>query len=86
MTWNAIEAQPRDRNGRVKPAPRQRELIHAIRRLTRQRGYPPTIRELEQTMGYSTPNAVAQQLRLLRRKGWVAWDHGKARTLRVVGE
>lgn len=83
-TWNAIEAQPRDRHGRVAPAPRQRDLLRAIGRLTNEQGYPPTIRELVDAMGYSTPNAVAQHLRLLHRKGWVIWEPGKSRTLRVV--
>lgn len=84
--WNTIEAQPRDACGRVKPAPRQHALLRAIDRLTRKHGYPPTVRELEAAMGYSTTNAVAQQLALLRRKGWVTWQPGRARTLRVVGE
>lgn len=85
-TWNAIANQPRDAHGRVAPAPRQRDLLRAIGRLTNEQGYPPTIRELVDAMGYTTPNAVAQHLRLLQRKGWVIWEPGKSRTLRVVNE
>lgn len=86
MTGIRVEDQPRDAHGRVAPAPRQRELLDAIGRLTNEQGYPPTIRELVDAMGYSTPNAVAQHLRLLHRKGWVIWEPGKSRTLRVVNE
>lgn len=84
MRWNSIEAQPRDRHGRVPLAPRQRDVVAAIRRLAREHGYPPTIRELGDDLGYTTPNAVAQHLRLLQRKGWVILEPNKARTLRVV--
>lgn len=86
MTWNLIERQPRDCNGRVPLAPRQRDVAAAIRRLTAQHGYPPTIRELVDDLGLGGPNAVKQHLRLMARKGWVTWNEGKARTLRVVGE
>ena len=85
-TWNAIATQPRDQQGRVRPAPRQGEIIKAIRRLTLQHGYPPTIRELMDDLAILSPNGVKQHLRLLRRKGWVDWQDGKARTLRIMGE
>ena len=84
--WNVIEAQPRDRRGRVRLAQRQGEMVQAIRRLTRQHGYPPTIRELMADMEIQSSNGVKTQLRLLRRKGWVDWQDGKARTLRIMGE
>lgn len=86
MTWNRIENQPRDRRGRVALTPRQREVVSAIRRLTRDRGYPPTIRELASEIDVAGPNGVKQHLRSMVRKGWVTWDQGKARTLRLVGE
>ena len=86
MTWNQIETRPRDRRGRVALTPRQRQVVSAIRRLTRGRGYPPTIRELAEDLAIAGPNGVKQHLRLMARKGWITWDQGKARTLRLVGE
>lgn len=83
--WNLIESQPRDASGRVRPTDRQREIIRTIVRLTRDAGYPPTIREVMTEHGFATPNAVAQHLKTLRRKGWVIWEPGKARTLRIIG-
>lgn len=85
-TWNAIDAQPRDKHGRVARTKRQREVVDVIRRLTKQMGYPPTIRELADELGLRGPNAVKNHLNPLRRKGWVTWQDGKFRTLRVVGE
>lgn len=84
--WNRIEDQPRDRRGRVALAPRQRVIADAIRRLTADRGYPPTIREIAEQTGIGGPNGVKQHLVAMRRKGWVAWDEGKCRTLRILGE
>ena len=86
MTWNMIENRPRDRRGRVALTPRQRRVASAIRRLTRDRGYPPTIREVAVEVAIAGPNGVKQHLRLMARKGWITWDQGKARTLRLVGE
>lgn len=83
--WNLIEAQPRDAHGRVRPTPRQRQIVQTIVMLTRHAGYPPTIREVVDVHGFATPNAVMGHLRSLRRKGWVIWEPGKARTLRVTG-
>lgn len=85
-TWNAIEAQPRDELGRVAITSRQRWMLHAIRTLTDRLGYAPTIRELADECGLHGPNSVKAHLEPLRRKGWVTWEDGKARTLRVVGE
>jgi repressor LexA len=84
VTWNLIENQPRDRRGRVALTPRQRQVVSAIRRLTSDRGYPPTIRELACEIAIAGPNGVKQHLRLMARKGWIIWEPGKSRTLRVV--
>jgi len=83
---NAIEVQPRDELGRVALTKRQRQVVDAIRMMTRQHGYPPTIREIEQAFGMRSPNSVKAHLNPLRRKGWVTWNDGQARTLRLVGE
>lgn len=85
-TWNTIEIQPRDQAGRVPLTSRQRWVAHTIRRMTEEAGYPPTIREVMRECGFATPNSVKVHLELMRRKGWVTWEEGKCRTLRVVGE
>lgn len=62
---------------------RQAAVVRTIVALTRQRGYPPTIREIADKMHISSPNGVACHLRALRRKGYVEWVEGKTRTLRA---
>jgi len=83
MSGTTIEQMPRDANGRVAPTPTQRRLLLLIQSMTERQGYPPTIRELLKAAKARSPNAVAQQLRYLRRKGWVEWLPRHARTLRV---
>lgn len=83
--WNLIESRPRDAAGRIAMTKRQRQMADTIRRLTSAAGYPPTVRELVEALELSGPNAVMAHLRPMRRKGWVIWAQGKARTLRVIG-
>lgn len=63
---------------------RQKAVLAAIARWVGRRGYPPTVRELAETMELHT-NDVFQKLVRLRRDGVVDWDDGKCRTLRIVG-
>jgi len=45
----------------------------------------PTIQEIAEKFGFRSPNAVTSHLRLLRQKGVVASEPGKARSLRLLG-
>ena len=63
----------------------QRRTLGKLRRFTRQRGFPPTIQELADILGISTPSVYAQVSHLVR-KGYVKREARKARGLTVVGE
>ena len=63
---------------------RQLEVLEAITRLTREEGYPPTIRELGAALEIASTNGVMDHLRALRKKGHLAWVPGRSRTLRVL--
>lgn len=78
-----IEKMPKDSDGRVAPTPRQREILDAGIRLAAA-GYPPTLRELAEAVGIRSLNGLRVQLDALRRKGWVDWREGCARTLRFM--
>lgn len=47
-------------------------------------GFSPTVREIGSHYGFTT-NGVKTHLNALRRKGWVTWQDGCSRTLRVIG-
>jgi repressor LexA len=64
--------------------PRQNEVLKLIRTLTRVYGYPPTVRELAQELGISSPNGVSVHLRALENKGAIVRDANVARSIRIV--
>ncbi len=63
--------------------PRQLQVLDAIRWLTADRGFPPTLREVADRIG-TIPNNVHQIVVRMRRDKLVEWDAHKSRTLRVV--
>ena len=83
MRAMTVEEMPRDRYGRVALTARQLRVLVVISELTKAHGYAPTIRELQAAIKARSPNAVAQKLKYLRRKGWVTWEPKQARTLRI---
>ncbi|HUS38945.1 MAG TPA: hypothetical protein VMX74_05820 [Pirellulales bacterium] len=64
--------------------PRQAEILDAIRRWFSRKRYAPTLRELCSFVGGLTINAMAGHLDRLREKGYVTWEPGLARTLRLT--
>ncbi len=62
---------------------RQKEVLEAILRSLRQRGFPPTLRELQEETGISTPRGVAVHLQALEKKGYIRRD-SSARGIRVL--
>jgi len=64
--------------------PRQRDVIRLIVQLTDEHGYPPTLAELAKAMGLRNRMTVHQHVAALKRKGFVQWEPGLNRSLRVV--
>lgn len=60
-----------------------RELLATIKTLTKEHGFPPSIREIGAAVDV-TPATVHTHLVRLRGEGRVAWNDGRPRTLRVV--
>lgn len=60
------------------------EVLGVIKRHTKQKGYPPTVREIGEEVGLNSPAAVHHHLETLRREGLIDWVPGKSRTLRVI--
>ncbi len=50
---------------------RQRFVLSIIRDFCRRYGYPPTIRQLCELVGASSPSTVRQDVVALRRKGYL---------------
>lgn len=63
---------------------RQQAILDFIRKSIRDRGYPPTLREIGAQMGIRSTNGVSDHLRALERKGYLRREDMKSRALRPV--
>ncbi len=63
--------------------PRQRRVLEFIRASIEQRGYPPSIREIGQSVGLASSSSVAHQLKALETKGFIRRDPNRPRALEV---
>jgi len=63
---------------------RQRKVLEVIRDAVGHRGYPPSMREIGQAAGLSSPSSVAHQLGVLEAKGYIRRDPHRPRALEVL--
>lgn len=63
---------------------RQREILAWLARYIADHGYSPTVREVCQAFGYVSVNGAMCHLHPLRKKGWLTWQDGCPRTLRIT--
>jgi repressor LexA len=63
--------------------PRQREILEMIERHMRQRGYPPSVREIGEAVGLTSPSTVHAHLSALQRRGYLRRDPTKPRAIEV---
>ena len=73
------DAQP-DETGLT---PRQQAILRVIQQTTAERGYPPSVREIGQGVGLTSPSSVAHQLRTLEELGYLRKDPNRPRALVV---
>lgn len=65
--------------------PRQQEAFDLLVSFVSTRGYPPATSELAELMGVSSPNAAAEHLKALERKGFITIARGLSRGITIVG-
>jgi repressor LexA len=63
---------------------RQQQVYDFLRRSVEERGFPPTVAEIAAHFGMRSPNAAAQHLRLIQRKGAIEIEAGVARGVRLL--
>jgi len=64
--------------------PRQRRVLAVIRDSVEARGYPPSMREIGQSVGLTSSSSVAHQLRVLESKGYLRRDPNRPRAVEVL--
>ncbi|HEX8581091.1 MAG TPA: transcriptional repressor LexA [Acidimicrobiales bacterium] len=62
---------------------RQREILDVIERHLRARGYPPSVREIGESVGLTSPSTVHAHLATLQRLGYLRRDPTKPRAIEV---
>jgi len=70
----------------AKLTPRQREILEYIKREIRERGYPPSVREIGEAIGLSSSSTVHGHLARLEDKGYLRRDPDKPRAIEITGE
>ena len=63
--------------------PRQRGILDVIERNMRDHGYPPSVREIGEAVGLTSPSTVHNHLNTLQRLGYLKRDPTKPRALEV---
>jgi repressor LexA len=62
---------------------RQREVLEIIEQHTRKHGYPPSVREIGEAVGLTSPSTVHAHLAALQRRGYLRRDPTKPRAIEV---
>jgi repressor LexA len=63
---------------------RQARILDYIREVTRERSYPPSVREIGEAVGLSSSSTVHNHLNQLERRGLIRRDPSKSRTVQLV--
>jgi repressor LexA len=63
---------------------RQREILDYLRKMLRDRAYPPTVREIGLAIGLSSSSTVQNHLNTLERKGYIHRDPSKSRAIELI--
>jgi repressor LexA len=71
---------PRDESGLTA---RQRKVLEVIRDSVQRRGYPPSMREIGESVGLTSTSSVSHQLRALQSKGFLLRDPNRPRAVVV---
>ena len=63
---------------------RQREILDYIRREVKAKGYPPSVREIAEAVGLSSPSTVHTHMQVLEDKGYIRRELSKPRALELT--
>ncbi len=77
---HALPDGPPDADGLTS---RQRKVLEVIRDSVERRGYPPSMREIGESVGLTSTSSVSHQLTTLERKGYLRRDPHRPRAVEV---
>lgn len=62
---------------------RQRQILDCIETTMRERGFPPSVREIGESVGLTSPSTVHNHLATLQKRGYLRRDPSKPRAIEV---
>ena len=65
---------------------RQRQILDLISETVSKRGYPPSVREIGEAVGLSSPSTVHSHLTALEKTGYVRRDPSKPRAIEIIDD
>ncbi len=71
-------------NSRSMPTPKQEEILNCIETYIREKGYPPSIRDICREVNLSSSSTVFSHLAALEKKGFIQRDDGATRGIRLT--
>ena len=64
----------------------QEELYEWIKNYMKEFQHSPSIRQMMQAMSLKSPAPIQSRLKHLQEKGYISWQEGRARTLKVIDD
>ncbi len=64
---------------------RQQQILDYLKKHLKQKGYPPSVREIGKAVGLSSSSTVHSHLEALEKKGYIRKDPTKPRALKIKG-
>jgi repressor LexA len=71
-------------SGRPALSKRQKAILEHLRRTVDERGYPPSVREIGEAVGLTSPSSVSHQLKVLQRLGYIRRDPHRPRAVEII--
>ena len=63
---------------------RQSEILDFFKNKTAEQGYPPSVREIAEAIGLSSPATVHAHLAVIEQKGYIKRDKSKQRAVEII--
>jgi repressor LexA len=65
---------------------RQKQILEFIKKQSREKGYPPSVREIGESVGLSSSSTVHGHLARLEEKGYIHRDPSKPRAIEILDD
>ena len=64
---------------------KRKQIVDCILRFVKDKGYPPTVRDIQNACGISSTSVVDYHLKVLEREGHIRRDPGVSRGIELMG-